>query len=58
MHWSVKQGKDVETWADGIRLLDEWNYYDDDDPRLKAFRWVRMIPWLARSSGIFHYRLG
>lgn len=56
MHWSVKQGKDVEAWADGIRLLDEWNYYDDDDPRLKAFRWVRMIPWLARSSGIFHYR--
>jgi hypothetical protein len=30
----------------------------DDEPALKAFRWVRMIPALAKSSGIFHYRLG
>jgi O-methyltransferase involved in polyketide biosynthesis len=58
MHWSIKQGKDVEAWGEGIRLLDEWNYYDDDESQLKAFRWVRMIPPLAKSSGIFHYRLG
>jgi len=58
MHWSVKQGKDVEGWGECIRLLDEWNYYEDDDSPLKAFRWVRLIPPLAKSSGIFHYRLG
>jgi O-methyltransferase involved in polyketide biosynthesis len=58
MHWSIKQGKDVEAWGEGIRLLDEWNYYDDDESQLKAFRWVRMIPPLAKSSGIFHFRLG
>jgi len=58
LHWSIKHGTDVETWAEGIRLLDEWNYYEDDDPHLKAFRWVKMIPPLAKSSGVFHYRLG
>jgi len=58
LHWSIKDGKDVESWAEGIRLLDEWNYYDDDESQLKAFRWVRLIPRLAKSSGIFHYRLG
>jgi len=58
LHWSIKQGKDVEEWGEGIRLLDEWNYYDDDVSQLKAFRWVRMFPAVAKSSGIFHYRLG
>jgi len=58
MHWSIKQGKEVEGWGEGIILLDEWNYYEDDVSQLKAFRWVRMIPTLAKSSGIFHYRLG
>ena len=58
LHWRLKRGKDVESWDDGICLLDEWNYFEDDEPRLKAFRWVRLIPPLAKSSGIFHYRLG
>jgi len=58
LQWSIRQGKDVESWGGGIRLLGEWNYYEDDESPLKAFRWVRLIPSLAKSSGIFHYRLG
>lgn len=58
LQWSIKSGRDVEAWGEGIKLLDEWNYYDDDEPRLRAFRWVRAIPPLAKSSGIFHYKLG
>ncbi len=58
LHWRLGHGKDIESWGVGIQLLDEWNYYEDDDPHLKAFRWVRLIPPLAKSSGIFHYRLG
>lgn len=58
LHWRLKNPRDVEGWGEGLHLLDEWNYYDDDEPALKAFRWVRMIPALAKSSGIFHYRLG
>jgi len=58
LQWSIKEGKGVEDWSEGIRLLDEWNYYDDDEPRLKAYRWARHIPAIAKSSGIFHYQLG
>ena len=58
LHWSIKNGKDVESWGEGIRLLNEWNYYDDDEPRLKAYRWAGRIPAIAKSSGVFHYRLG
>ena len=58
LQWSIKSGKSVESWGNGIRMLDEWNYYEDDDTPLKALRWVRLIPPLAKSSGIFHYQLG
>lgn len=58
LHWAVKDGRDPESWAAGIRLLDEWNYYMDADSPLKAYRWLRLIPALAKSSGVYHYRLG
>ncbi len=58
LHWKLEHGCDVESWGDDICLLDEWNYFEEDEPRLKSFRWVRRIPAIAKSSGIFHYRLG
>jgi len=58
LHWGLKHGQDVENWGNDIQLLDEWNYFDADEAQLKSFRWVRLIPALAKSSGIFHYRLG
>jgi len=58
LRWSLKHGRDVEGWGEDIHLLDEWNYFEDDESPLKAFRWVRLIPVLEKSSGIFHYHLG
>jgi O-methyltransferase involved in polyketide biosynthesis len=64
LHWSLNSGKEVECWGAasstgaGIRLLDEWYYYDEAESPLKAYRWMRLIPPIAKASGIFHYRLG
>jgi O-methyltransferase involved in polyketide biosynthesis len=58
LQWSIEKGSDPESWGESIHLVDEWNYYEDDEPRLKAFRWVRLFPAIAKSSGIFHYKLG
>ncbi|MGE5379066.1 MAG: class I SAM-dependent methyltransferase [Bacteroidota bacterium] len=44
LHWRLKDPRDVEKWGQGIRLLDEWNYYEDDEPRLKSVRWARQYP--------------
>lgn len=56
--FALTNGKDLEAWGDGIRLLDEWRYFDCNEPRLAHVCWARYIPPLAKSSGIFHYRLG
>jgi O-methyltransferase involved in polyketide biosynthesis len=57
-HWGLKRGQEIEGWGDGIRLLDEWGYFDRPEPRLDHIRWMRHIPLLARVLRIYHYRLG
>jgi methyltransferase (TIGR00027 family) len=56
--WALKRGKDLERWSDGIRLLDEWFPFIGSEPRLGRARWVRHIPLLAKTMGVFHYQLG
>lgn len=58
LHWALKDGKDLEQWGAGIRLLDEWFYLDHPEPRLASIQWMGRIRFLARATGVFHYRLG
>ena len=57
-HWGLKDDREVEAWASGIRLLSRWYYFDQPEPRLGTFRLMRYIPFLARMVRIVHYRLG
>jgi O-methyltransferase involved in polyketide biosynthesis len=64
--WGLRRGQELEKWGDpstslragGIRLLDEWGYFDRPEPRLDHIRWMRHIPLLARVMRVYHYRLG
>jgi O-methyltransferase involved in polyketide biosynthesis len=56
VRWDAKNPQELETW--GLQLLDHWYYFDKPEPRLRAFRWMRYIPFMAKATGIFHYRLG
>jgi O-methyltransferase involved in polyketide biosynthesis len=58
LHWGLKHGRDLETWAAGITMLEEWFYFDDPEPRMAPYRWMRLFPLLGKSTGIFHYKLG
>ena len=54
--WDAKNPRELETW--GLQLLDHWYYFDQPEPRLRFFRWMRFIPFMAKATGIFHYQLG
>jgi O-methyltransferase involved in polyketide biosynthesis len=56
-HWALRRGKDLEGWVEGIHLLDECFPFLCDEPRLSHIHWVRHIPFLAKTTGIFHYQL-
>ena len=57
-NWGLKRGEELESWGPGIRLLDEWGYFDRPEPRLAKISWMRHIPLLARVLRIYHYQLG
>ncbi len=58
LHFSLKHGRDVEGWDEGIRMLEEWFYFGTDEPRVRRYHWMYQIPFLRKCTGIFHYRLG
>jgi O-methyltransferase involved in polyketide biosynthesis len=58
LHGGLKHGRDVEAWGEDIRMLEEWFYFGTDEPRTRAYRWMRRVPLMGKSTGIFHYQLG
>jgi O-methyltransferase involved in polyketide biosynthesis len=56
--WGVWHGQEIEGWGDGIRLLDEWGFFDDPTPRLAHLRWLRPLEAAIRTSRIYHFQLG
>jgi len=57
-HWALKDGRDLERWGSGIRLLDERFPYQYPEPRLGKVLAVQGIPFFSRMMGVFRYRLG
>ncbi len=58
LRWGIWRGRDVERWGDGIRLLDDWGFFDQPEPRLRSlsrvapiFRWLRVLR-------CYHFGLG
>ncbi len=58
VHWGLDESEGLEAWGPGIKLLEEWLYFDDLEPRLGGYNLMRHIPFLARANRILRYRLG
>jgi methyltransferase (TIGR00027 family) len=53
----ISDGKDIERWAHGIRLLDEWSYFDVNEKKLGLYRMMRHIPLFRKMQWTVHYLL-
>jgi O-methyltransferase involved in polyketide biosynthesis len=58
VRWGLKDDRDVEAWAPGIRRIGRWGYFDEPEPRLGVYRVMRYLPFLGRMVRVVHYRLG
>jgi hypothetical protein len=58
LQWGIWHGQEMEKWGDGIRLLDEWGFFDPPEPRLAHLRWLRPLEGAIRTSRIYHFQLG
>jgi len=53
----IKDGKEMENWAPGIKLLDEWSHFDSAEKKLGWARVYGRIPSMRRVQWTVHYRL-
>lgn len=50
--WGLTGGRVIETWHPSLRLVSEWFYCEEAEPRLGWYRLLRYIPWLGRTAWI------
>ena len=48
LHWGIWHGQELEGWSEGIRLLEDWGWLDEPEPRLSFIRWLRALPIVGR----------
>jgi len=66
LRWGFWRSQEIEGWGDpstslragSIRLLDEWGFFDQLEPRMDSFRWIAPIFRLLKPMRIFHFQLG
>lgn len=56
--FGIRDGHEPETWGPGIRLLEEWSYFDEDEPRIGVIRWFRHLRLLRFTQWTVRYLLG
>jgi O-methyltransferase involved in polyketide biosynthesis len=58
MRWGFWRSQEIEGWGAGIRLLDEWGFFDQPEPRLDSYHWMAPLFRLFKPMRIFHFQLG
>jgi hypothetical protein len=58
LHWGQKKGHQPGTWVPGIRLMNEWFYFDEHESRHGLFQLMRTLPIFGNVVEIYHYQLG
>jgi O-methyltransferase involved in polyketide biosynthesis len=56
--FGLEDSREMEEWAPGIKFLDDWTYFDEDEPKLgliRLFAWLSLVRWAQWTA---RYRLG
>lgn len=56
-HFGIEDGRELESWHEGIEFLDEWSYFDEPEEKLGVLKLFRHIPLLRKTQWTVHYRL-
>ncbi len=56
--FGLTDSRDLEAWAPDLALLDDWDYYEEDEPKLGWTRWFARWDFVRRAQWTIHYRLG
>lgn len=54
----VDNARHFERWDPAIHFLDDWSYFDEDEPKMKGMHWLRHIGLVRQVQWSLHYRFG
>jgi methyltransferase (TIGR00027 family) len=57
LHFGIQDGKDLESWGQGITFLDEWTVFDDHEKKLGWMNLFSFSKRLRKAQWIVHYQL-
>lgn len=55
--FGISESRAMERWNSGITFVDDWTYFDDQDPRLGLYNWLGGIESLRKIQWVVHYLL-
>ncbi len=53
----LRDSDEMEQWGEGLQFLDDWTYFDENEPKLGAIRLLRRWDALRKIQWVVHYRL-
>jgi O-methyltransferase involved in polyketide biosynthesis/protein-S-isoprenylcysteine O-methyltransferase Ste14 len=53
--WALENVKELESWSPRIHLVEEWDYYRENEPRLGAYNWMRVFPPFVKANYLVRY---
>ena len=56
--FGVREAKEVERYGPGIKVVEEWSYFEDEDIRPKFLRLFRYFKFMTRTQWTIKARLG
>ncbi len=56
--WGLRSSGELMAWDRRIRVLEEWHYFEDKEPRIGWYNLMQYFPFLARMNWVLHCRLG
>jgi len=57
MQFGIQDGRELESWGQGIRFLDEWTIFDDPEKKLGWMNLFRFSKRLWKAQWVVHYQL-
>jgi methyltransferase (TIGR00027 family) len=56
--YGVKDAREIESYGDGIKVIEEWSYFEDPDIRPAFLKWFRHIKMMSRTQWTIRAAIG
>ena len=55
--FGIRNSSEMQQWANGIELIDDWFYLDDPEPKIGLLRHLRHVKLFRKTQWTVHYKL-